>query len=213
MKFSDVIKTLCVCGCVFGSMCEDTRGMGKSNEHIFRRDNVKITSIRALLELKMDLPSDQSNTIPPVLVRGMELDRVFVDAWENKFVCHVDSQGGVFQDTFELLAFENCSIDPDFFPTLLYGVFSSLSVIELRIQNCALTMKQAEDIISEIYYGDVELIDFSNNKLGGASNGFEDILISNVFPRMGKIPIILRDNGFSDEDITALTEKYDNLIF
>ena len=27
MKFSDVIKTLCVCGCVFGSICEDTRGM------------------------------------------------------------------------------------------------------------------------------------------------------------------------------------------
>ena len=27
MKFSDVIKTLCVCGCVFGSMCDGVRGM------------------------------------------------------------------------------------------------------------------------------------------------------------------------------------------
>ena len=27
MKFSDVIKALCVCGCVFCGMCEDVRGM------------------------------------------------------------------------------------------------------------------------------------------------------------------------------------------
>lgn len=31
MKFDDIMKTLCVCGCMFGSMCNDARGM---KEHL-----------------------------------------------------------------------------------------------------------------------------------------------------------------------------------
>ncbi len=36
MKFSDVIKTLCVCGCVFGSMCDGVRGMERDTAHCER---------------------------------------------------------------------------------------------------------------------------------------------------------------------------------
>lgn len=63
MKFSDVIKTLCLCGCVFGGMCGDVGGMERRLEyqHNYSEDKY-YEHLRNFLKKNISSVEDDSHT-------------------------------------------------------------------------------------------------------------------------------------------------------
>ena len=165
MKFSDVIKTLCVCGCVFGSMCDDVRGMmcvpAPRDHTILRNDGkiIKTLEVNNVDEL-YDLPLEAVYKIERLSFNNIAIT--------DKLVRSLDRIR-----TVDNLSFYECvSADYSFADLIGTGCPSdSLSIIK-----CGLSIEQARRVLISVDPHSVRHIDFSQNGFDQNSYEFRELL-------------------------------------
>lgn len=167
MSFN-VIKALCVCGCVFGGMCDDVRGM----EKLYISERCQFFALNAV---SMD-------GVDSVEFSHQYIDAEFFSQWAR-----------ISNKNLKEIRFNMCTFVDDFG----YGILDNAVLTSLSVTNCGITASDSRNFLLGIYPYTIEYIDFSNNKLGQDESVFRQVLQDNVFFIMGGVTFDLRGNDFS----------------
>ena len=143
MKFSDVIKTLCLCGCVFGSMCEDV--VGVDTNHLTCASSLIIRDVNDFIQM------DQTNMghIKSITFLNIDIDRAFYTFAEKLW-------------SISDIHFYNCRLREGL---SFYNILNSCPIENLSIVNSGLTTSDISEIFC-ILPQEVNSLDFSENNLG-----------------------------------------------
>ena len=213
MKFSDVIKTLCVCGCVFGSMCDDVRGMESSEREVFLSLSSKLRNFFVQLtdeeKALLKLDTNEESVVLPDGFEYNKKEKLFMV--KNTHICCA-SIPDLNDPSISTLIVENCTFeDMNSFMYLVGSFCNSLESVAVR--NCGLVANDVLGILRGLNpYVGISL-DLSCNKLGEIEGEFEEILQRHVFGTFCFDPFNLSDNGFSDDFKERMLPCYGSIIF
>lgn len=188
MKFSGVIKTLCLCGCVFGGMCEDVAGMSSNESNI--EDNISTLSGK-VLEITSH---DDFSTLTPQQVQSFE-KVVFKGL---KGLCSSDWYELLYYHGFDSIVFDNCS-----FPAFSYS-FDGICTRNLVVTGCDLRPYDIPSVLYVDTYSLIGTLDLSNNHLGDDEDELAENLNRYIAGVFGLDLLDLRENNLSRSFIHKL---------
>ena len=154
MKFG-VIKVLCLCGCVFGSMCEDTEGMRNTCTHMSKFDIGAFSGSKEISfsgdEQFFDVDDILDSGIKSVYLEDLNIDDKFNRHWFSIF-------GRREFDSIEIVG---CHFSDSGF-----GLFDGLITVRLSLISCCISDEDIYDILGYLNPYSIEQVDFSFNNLG-----------------------------------------------
>ena len=205
MSFN-VIKALCVCGCVFGGMCDDVRGIDicqsmEQYDAASRKLVVHANDVAGLTEIGERFESiialDEFLHMPAVELRrykafkfnGIVIDSVFVAHWYT-FLPY----------EFDEVVFRRCDL------TQGYAVVDHLNTKRLVVTECGIGSDDVIDIFRVDPYV-VNYIDLTKNDLGDNERVFLETVRKYVDGRFCAT-INVTGNNLSRELLSKLSDMF-----
>jgi hypothetical protein len=147
-------------------------------------DEVKVKTI-------FEIDFNQSSRIRSITFVNQDLDSPFVTYWYGMFCsCNLDS-----------LSFIDCR----FIDWNALAVLNGIVVASLTVRNCALTVREANEILRYICYSGTRNVDLSDNQLDGS---FRCVLYQYIYTFVYIEMMNLSGNNFDQDSIDQI--KSDN---
>ena len=145
MRFFDVIKTLCVCGCVFGSMCDDVRGMdARVNKKLLNLNNELLASQKLTIRELDSVVDRLVSCVNAIQLKKTNVsDKILLRSFELLICKHFDSlsQYSLSQESLRrnfllcLPAFSRCMV-------------ANRVILENKTNHLIETVKTEDDVVN-----------------------------------------------------------------